>query len=127
MNGEVKHPALFEVLPGETLSDVVRFAGGFTDQAYTSAIKVSQISDQQRRITDVVENDYKNYIPLRGDIYTVGRILDRYENRVTINGAVFRPGQYELQKGLTLTQLIQKAAGLEEDAFTGTATITAAT
>jgi protein involved in polysaccharide export with SLBB domain len=124
MNGEVKHPALFEVLPGETLSDVVRFAGGFTDQAYTSVIKVSQISDQQRRITDVVESDYKNYIPLRGDIYTVGRILDRYENRVTINGAVFRPGQYELQKGLTLTQLIQKAAGLKEDAFTGTATVT---
>lgn len=124
MNGEVKHPALFEVLPGETLADVVRFAGGFTDQAYTSVIKVSQISDQQRRITDVVENDFKNYIPLRGDIYTVGRILDRYANRVTISGAVFRPGQYELQKGLTLTQLIQKAAGLKEDAFTGTATIT---
>jgi len=124
MDGEVKHPALFEVLPGETLRDVIRFAGGFTDQAYTSVIKVSQISDQQRRITDVVESDYKNYIPLRGDIYTVGRILDRYENRVTINGAVFRPGQYELQKGLTLTQLIQKAAGLKEDAFTGTATIT---
>lgn len=124
LNGEVKHPALFEVLPGETLADVIRFAGGFTDQAYTSVIKVSQISDQQRRITDVVENDYKNYIPLRGDIYTVGRILDRYENRVTINGAVFRPGEYELQKGLTLSQLIQKAAGLKEDAFTGTATIT---
>jgi len=124
MDGEVKRPALFEVLPGETLRDVIRFAGGFTDQAYTSVIKVSQISDQQRRITDVVESDYKNYIPLRGDIYTVGRILDRYENRVTINGAVFRPGQYELQKGLTLNQLIQKSAGLKEDAFTGTASIT---
>jgi len=124
MTGEVKHPALFEVLPGETLSDVLQFAGGFTEQAYMSVIKVSQISDQQRRITDVVESDYKNYIPLRGDIYTVGRILNRYENRITINGAVFRPGQYELQKGLTLTQLIQKATGLKEDAFTGTATIT---
>jgi protein involved in polysaccharide export with SLBB domain len=124
MNGEIKHPALFEVLPGETLSDVIRFAGDFTDQAYTSTIKVSQISDQQRRITDVVENDYKNYIPLRGDIFTVERILDRYENRVTINGAVFRPGQYELQNGLTLSKLIQKAAGLKEDAFMGTASIT---
>jgi protein involved in polysaccharide export with SLBB domain len=124
MDGEIKHPALFEVLPGETLKDVIRFAGGFTDQAYTSLIKVSQISDQQRRITDVVENDYKNYIPLRGDMYTVERILDRFENRVTINGAVFRPGQYELQKGFTVSQLIQKAAGLKEDAFTGSASIT---
>ncbi|WP_235985868.1 SLBB domain-containing protein [Mucilaginibacter segetis] len=124
MVGEVKNPALFEVLPGETLQDVIRFAGGFTDQAYTARIKVSQISDQQRRITDVLESDYKNYIPLRGDKYTVERILDRYENRVTINGAVFRPGEYELQKGLTVSQLIKNAAGLKEDAFTGRGSIT---
>lgn len=124
MSGQVKNPALFEVLPGETLQDVIGFAGGFTDQAYTALIKVSQISDQQRRITDVTESDFKNYIPLRGDIYTVESILNRYENRVTIQGAVFRPGQYELEKGLTLLQLIQKAAGIKEDAFTGIGTIT---
>lgn len=123
MAGEIKTPALFEVLPGETLADVIKFAGGFTDQAYTALIKVSQISDQQRRITDVVENDYKNYLPLRGDKYTVEPILNRYENRVTISGAVFRPGQYELQKGLSLSQLIKKAAGLKEDAFTGRGSI----
>jgi protein involved in polysaccharide export with SLBB domain len=124
MTGEVKTPALFEVIPGETLQDVIDFAGGFTDQAYTALIKVSQISDQQRRMTDVTDADYKNYIPLRGDIYTVDRILNRFENRITINGAVFRPGQYELQKGLTLMQLIQKAADIKEDAFTGLGTIT---
>lgn len=124
MSGAVKIPALFEVLPGETLSDLIRFAGGFTDQAYTDLIKVSQVSDQQRRLTDVPESDYSNYIPMRGDIYTVDRILNRYENRVTINGAVFRPGQYELAKGLTLLQVIQKADGLKEDAFTGAASIT---
>jgi protein involved in polysaccharide export with SLBB domain len=122
--GEVKTPALFEAIPGETLSDVLRFAGGFTDQAYTARIKVSQISDQQRRIGDVVENDFKNYIPLRGDKFTVERILDRYENRVTIKGAVFRPGEYELQKGLTVGQLIANASGLKEDAFTGRGSIT---
>lgn len=122
--GEVKNPAIFEVLAGETLQDVFRFAGGFTDLAYTARIKVSQIIDQQRRIGDVVETDYKNYIPLRGDKFTVERILDRYENRVSINGAVFRPGEYELQKGLTLSQLIKNAAGLKEDAFTGRGSIT---
>jgi protein involved in polysaccharide export with SLBB domain len=123
MKGEVKIPDLFEVLPGETLSDLLRFAGGFTDQAYTALIKVSQVSDQQRKLADVPESDFGNYIPLRGDIYTVDKILNRYENRVTINGSVFRPGQYELDNGLTLLQLIQKAAGLKEDAFTGSASI----
>jgi protein involved in polysaccharide export with SLBB domain len=124
LTGEVKIPAIFETLPGETLQDIIRFAGGFTDQAYTDKIKVIQISDQQRRIKDIIENDYKNYIPLRGDKYIVDRILERFENRVTITGAVFRPNDFELEKGLTLSQLIQKAAGLKEDAFTGQGSIT---
>jgi protein involved in polysaccharide export with SLBB domain len=115
--GEVKIPGLFEVLAGESLNDVLGFAGGFTDQAYTARIKVSQISDQQRRMTDVTENDYQSHTPLRGDKYVVERIIDRYENRVKITGAVFRPGAYELQKGMTLSQLIGNAAGLKEDAF----------
>jgi len=122
--GEVKIPALFEVLPGETLQDIIDYAGGFTDSAYTARIKVSQVSDQQRRITDIVEADYKNYIPLRGDKFTVESILNRFENRVNIKGAVFRPGDYELQKGLTLSKLIENAAGLKEDAFMDRGTIT---
>jgi protein involved in polysaccharide export with SLBB domain len=122
--GQVKIPALFEVLPGESLDDIINYAGGFTDSAYTARIKVSQISDQQRKITDVLEADYKNYIPLRGDKYTIESVINRFENRVVINGAVFKPGDYELQNGLTLYQLIEKAAGLKEDAFTERGTIT---
>lgn len=121
--GQVKVPAQFEVLPGETLKDVLNFAGGFTDSAYTARITVSQISDQQRRLTDVIESDYQNYIPLRGDKYLVQSIINRFENRVTINGAVFRPGEYQLDNGLTLLQLIKKAAGIREDAFTGNGSI----
>ncbi|QKJ29388.1 SLBB domain-containing protein [Mucilaginibacter mali] len=124
LSGEVKIPALFEVLPGETLQNVIDFAGGFTEQAYTARIKVQQVSDQQRRLGDIIESDYKNYIPLRGDKYIVDKILDRYENRVTISGAVFRPDQYELQKGLTISQLIKNAGGIKEDAFTGRGNIT---
>lgn len=123
LGGEVKVPGLFEVLPGESLQDVIGFAGGFTDQAYTARLKVIQISDKQKRITDVVENDYKSYVPLRGDKYIIERILNRYENRVTITGAVFRPGEYELQKGLTVSGLIANASGLREDAFTGNGSI----
>lgn len=123
MKGAVKIPGIFEPKPGETLQDIIGYAGGFTDSAYTALIKVSQISDNQRRITDVPEDDFKNYIPLRGDVYTVEGILNRYENRVVISGAVFRPGEYELQKNMTLLQLINQAAGLKEDAFMGVGTI----
>ena len=119
LKGEVKVPALFEVLPGETVQDLLNFSGGFTDQAYTARITVDRVSEQQHRLTDIVETDYKTSTPLRGDKYIVERILDRYENRVTIDGAVFRPGKFELQKGLTVSQLIKNAGGLKEDAFTG--------
>ncbi|MGI4749979.1 MAG: SLBB domain-containing protein [Janthinobacterium lividum] len=122
--GQIKIPALFEVLPGESLQTVLNYAGGFTDSAYTARIKVTQISDQQHKLTDVVEADYKNYMPLRGDKFYVESIINRFENRVIINGAVYRPGEYELQNGLTLSKLIQNAAGLKEDAFTERGTIT---
>lgn len=123
MRGEIKIPALFEVLPGETLQDVINFGGGFTDQAYTARIKITQVSDKQLKLTDVYEADFKNYTPLRGDKYVVERILNRFENRVIINGAVFHPGEFELQKGLTVSQLIKNAGGLKEDAFTGRGSI----
>lgn len=123
LKGEVKIPAFFEVLPGETVQDILDFSGGFTDQAYTARITVDRVSDQQHRLTDIVETDYKTATPLRGDKYIVDRILDRYENRVTIIGAVFRPREFELQKGLTVSQLIKNAGGLREDAFTGRGSI----
>lgn len=117
MIGEVKTPAYFEMLPKETLLDLINFAGGFTDAAYTAQIKVVQVSNQQRRIAVVQENEYSSYIPMRGDKFIIHHIIERYENRVTITGAVFRPGEYELKQGMTLSQLIADAAGLKEDAF----------
>jgi protein involved in polysaccharide export with SLBB domain len=118
LTGQVKKPAIFEVLPGETLKDVINFAGGFSDKAYTANIKVLQLTDQDKRVSDIKAEDFSNYIPLRGDTYVVDSILDSYENRVSIFGAVIRPGQFELSKGLTLTELVTKAAGLRQDAFT---------
>ncbi|MEO6521234.1 MAG: SLBB domain-containing protein [Mucilaginibacter sp.] len=117
LTGQVKTPAIFEVLPGETLKDVIGFAGGFTESAYTSTIKVVQLTDQEKKVVDIKSADFGNYIPLRGDNYTVDRILDSYQNRVSIYGAVTRPGIFELEKGLMLSQLIAKAAGLKRDAF----------
>ena len=117
LSGEVKRPALFEILPNETLSNVINFAGGFSDQAYTERIKVLQNTAKERRITDVFAAYFRSYSPKSGDKYFVEPILNRFENRVVIEGAVFRPGHYELENGLTLGQLIKKAEGLKEDAY----------
>lgn len=117
VSGEVKRPAIFELKDGETFDKLLAYAGGFTEDAYRARIKVKKRTDKEQRIEDLLNSQYSNYEPQAGDQYKVDRILDRFENRVTIEGAVFRPGQYELSPGLTLSMLIKKAEGLKEDAF----------
>ncbi len=115
--GEVKDAAIFEVKNNETLQDVINFAKGFTADAYTTKIKSFQNTDRERRISDISESQYNTYQPKNGDKFVVEAILERFENRVEIIGAVFRPGVYSLDNGLTLKGLIQKADGITEDAF----------
>ncbi|WP_082455093.1 SLBB domain-containing protein [Pedobacter sp. Leaf41] len=117
ITGEVKRSALFEVAKNETLKDVIDFAGGFTTQAYTAKIKAFQNTDRDRKIIDISAAELTSYLPKNGDKFVVEAILDRFANRVEIIGAVFRPGVYELSKGLTLRNLINKADGLREEAF----------
>ncbi|WP_332368761.1 SLBB domain-containing protein [Spirosoma telluris] len=125
LTGQVRRPAIFEVLPGETLKAVLGFAGGFGDDAYRASITLRRNTSRERRIVTITEEQIANFIPQRGDKYEVGKILERYENRVQIAGAVMRPGDYSLEPGLeTVRQLINRADGLRKDAFTNRASIT---
>ncbi|RZM19546.1 MAG: capsule biosynthesis protein, partial [Pedobacter sp.] len=76
MSGEVKRPALYEVLNTESLEDAIRFSGGFSNQAYTAQIKVLQNTNRERKITDVKADDFIKYNPLNGDKFMVETILD---------------------------------------------------
>ncbi len=117
VNGEVKRDGIFEMIPGETFSDLLGFAGGFTERAYKARVKVLQNTETERRIADVTSDQFGSYTPSSGDEFYVDEILDRFKNRIRVEGAVFRPGEYELEQGLTLSGLIKKAEGLKEDAF----------
>jgi protein involved in polysaccharide export with SLBB domain len=117
LSGEVKRPAYFEIKGNETLSDALRFAGGFSSDAYSAQIKVLQNTNRERKITDIPDAEFSTYKPKNGDKFMIEKILERFANRVEISGAVFRPGQYELDDQLTLKTLIQKADGIKEDAF----------
>ena len=121
--GEVKRPLVFEVTPEDNLEDILRFAGGFTDLAFKDRISISRITGNQRSISDVYQNQLGLFNLKGGDEVTVGRIIDRYTNRIQIKGAVFRPGIFSLTQGLTLTQLIKNADGLKGDAYTQRASI----
>jgi len=119
ITGEVKREGLYEVVDGESLATLLQYAGGFTDSAYTASVKVFTTSDSAKGIVDVTQQRFANYFPGRAEQVVVRKLIDRYANMVTISGAVFLPGEYELTSGLTVKQLIQKAQGLKEDAFKG--------
>jgi protein involved in polysaccharide export with SLBB domain len=117
IGGEVKNPAVYELRDNENLEDLIKYAGGYTDIAYKGIAKVDQINALEREVKDVPANLFANYIPHNGDMVQIGAITDRYTNRITLEGAVYRPGVYELTAGFTLAQLLKNAQGLKPEAY----------
>ncbi|MEB2783264.1 SLBB domain-containing protein [Algoriphagus persicinus] len=123
IKGEVKRPMIFEVAENDTFSNLLHYAGGFTDQAFKDRVAISRITGNQRSVSDVYQNQFDMFILKGGDEITVQRILDRYSNRVQIKGAVYREGTFALTEGLTLSQLVKNAEGLRGDAYTTQASV----
>jgi len=119
LEGEVKRTGLFEIKEGETLNNLFDFAGGFSDSAYTAGITAYKVTDVEKRIADIPQTQYNAYKPSRSESFVVKKVIGRFMNRVTIDGAVFLPGDYEWTKGMTIKDLIVKARGLKEDAYIG--------
>lgn len=117
LEGEVKRTGLFEVKKGESLESVLAYAGGFTDSAYTASIKGYKLTDTEKKIVDVTSDQFSHYFPSRSESFVVGKVIDRYANRVMISGSVYLPGDYELTAGMTVSKLLKKAQGLKEDAY----------
>ncbi|GAB3971062.1 SLBB domain-containing protein [Spirosoma terrae] len=117
--GTVKRNNIFEMLPGETFDRLLFYAGDFAANAYKGRVKVTRLTDREIKVMDVTAPEFKTFVMQDGDVATVEQLLDRFENQVTIEGAVYRPGQYSLDQNKTLTQLVKSAEGLMGDAFQG--------
>jgi protein involved in polysaccharide export with SLBB domain len=123
IEGQVKRPGIFEVLAGENFSKILAFASGFTDTAYQASVKVFAQTNKERQIKDLQQAQYNTYQPQIGDVFVVSKLLNRFSNRVKIAGAVYRPDVFELTPNLKVADLIRKADGLTQDAYTGRAQI----
>src|SRR5690554_740142 len=121
--GQVRRPGLYELLPNETLSDLIEMAGAFTNAAFAGSVRIERNTATEKVMLTVNEDQYPGFTLKNGDMVEVGKILDRFENRVSISGAVWRPGDYELTQGMTLLQLIEKAQGVKPDVFRGRAVV----
>ncbi|RWX02373.1 polysaccharide biosynthesis/export family protein [Flavobacterium cerinum] len=123
LEGEVKRAGIFEMKGEETFFDLLGFASGFSEEAYTASVNVVQKTDKEYKIKDILSSEFLTYKPLSGDVYKVSKILSRYENRITIEGAVFRPNFYSFFTGMKVSDLVSKAEGIREDAYTKRARI----
>ncbi|WP_291285072.1 SLBB domain-containing protein [Flavobacterium sp.] len=123
VEGEVKRPGIFEMKKGEKFSDLLNFASGFNEFAYTASVNVLQKTGKEFKVHDINESEYGSYVPQSGDVFKVTKILNRFENRIKIDGAVFRPDYYSFNEGMRVSDLITRAEGLKEDAYTKRARI----
>ncbi len=129
MTGAVMRPAIFEMRPGETLTDALRFAGGLRPNAVVRRIQIDRILPASQRrpgvVRVVVDVDPATVVPgspgaalQNGDVVRVFAVSEDIRNRLAVEGQVNNPGTYEWRPGMTLWSLIDRADGLEEQAYT---------
>jgi len=122
ISGNVKRPMFYELKDGETLSQLIDYAGGFSNKAFTEDFRVIRPTGAERRIFTVKKADANGFALTDGDEVYVNETMDRFANKVEIKGCVFRPGLYELGGDIaTVRQLVKVAGGPKEDAFIGRA------
>ena len=118
VTGKVKRPMYYEMKKNESAATLIRYAGGFTGDAYKKAINIQRKGGQHRSVFSVGEFDMAQFRLMDEDSVTIDSTLNRYENMVEVKGAVFRPGMYQVGEGIsTVKALIEAAAGLTENAM----------
>lgn len=122
--GKVKRPMKYEMKEGENVGNLLGFAGGFKGDAYTRNVNVVRRNGREHQVFTVASDEFDSFQLMDTDSLTVGESISRYENRVEVMGAVYRPGAYQLSEKMnTVSQLIDLADGLMGDAFTNRAII----
>ena len=118
IKGNVKRPMYYEMRSSESVSTLLKYAGGFTGDAYNGAVRLTRQNGERYSVYNIDEFEMSSFQVADGDEVEVDAILNRFENVVEVKGAVFRPGLYRLGGEVTSVRtLIEKADGLTEDAF----------
>lgn len=124
VDGQVKRPMYFEMKPGETMQNLIDYAGGFAKGAYTQNITVIRQGASNYEVLTVDNTEYDTFKIQEGDEITVSKLLERYQNRINLRGAVIQPGVFQLStKVYSVKTLIERAGGLLPEAFTSRAVL----
>ncbi len=118
ISGKVKRPMFYEMKKTESVNTLIKYAGGFTGDAFSDNITLIRKAGGTMSIYSLNEFERGKFQLQDADSVWVDSVLDRYKNLVEIRGAVMRPGKYQMDGNIsTLRQLIQTAGGLTEDAI----------
>lgn len=124
INGYVKRPMNFELKGKETIADLLKYAGGFSKSAYTGSISVIRQTNHDYTVSTVDASQFNSFVLQNGDELEVRKMEARFENRIAISGAVYLPGVFELSNEVnSVRKLVEKAGGLQPEAFTERALI----
>ena len=123
VSGFVKRPMYYEMKPGETVKSLIEYAGGFSDGAWPHDVYVERNDGHTNLSYTVKSSQFDSFALADGDaVYVSGSEADVFENRITVRGAVYRPGSFQLGGDIvSVKQLVEHAGGLQPDAFTGRA------
>ena len=118
IDGRIRRPMYYEMKENETLANLIDYAGGLESDAYRKDVRVIRMGDFQRQIFTVDKDAQSSFRLMDGDSVYVDSIQTTFANMAEVRGAVYRPGQFQIDGGITtVNQLIQAAGGLKEDAF----------
>lgn len=118
VEGNVKRPMAYEMQPGETVNELMSYVGGFAGDAFTRQVVVSRISDEGNKVYNVDKSRFGTFTFSDGDVVSVNKNNDRYDNRVVISGAIRLPGSYGIDNNVnSVKSLVKTADGLLDDAF----------
>ena len=118
ITGKVKRPMFYEMKKSESAATLLKYAGGFTGDAYTKAIRINRKAGAGYSVFSVGEFDLNTFKLMDEDSVSVDSTLARYQNMVEIKGAIFRPGMYHVGGDIsTVKALVEAAAGLTEGAI----------
>lgn len=118
ITGKVKRPMFYEMKENESAATLLRYAGGFTGDAYTKAIRVNRKAGAGYSVFNIGEFDMNSFKLMDEDSVSVDSTLNRYQNMVEIRGAVFRPGMYQVGGEInSVKALVEAAAGVTEEAI----------
>lgn len=108
LSGSVNEPAIYEIKPNTTFSNLLDLAGGLTTTAAGQKAKVERIADRKTRQLEEFTLDQAGLArTLRdGDLVQIYAISPKFENVVTLRGSVASPGRFQWREGMRVRDII---------------------